>query len=142
MAEISPIIETLENRWMRAWVTGDIKTLRALTSSNFRMVIGSKPAVILDLRSWMDAAKGRYRCKSFRFGGIYARRVGSTAVFASQLEMKSTLDGEDWSGEFWVTDIWRRGRVRRSWRMTDRILSRPDDRSEIPGAVKSLQLWR
>src|SRR5215207_7375147 len=116
MADIMPIIETLENRWMRAWVAGDLRTLKALTSGKFRMVIGSKPCVILDSKSWLEAAATRYRCRSYRFGDIYARQLGSVAVFATQLDLQATIDGSDWSGQLWVTDIWRKSRLRRGWR--------------------------
>ena len=142
MADIHPIIETMENRWMRAWMKADTRELKALTSRNFRMVMGSKPATILDFKSWIEAAGKRYRCKSYRFGDVYAREIGGVAVFATQLELKATMDGEDWSGQFWVTDIWRKGRVRRKWRMVERIVSQPDQREEVPAAVRSLQLWR
>jgi hypothetical protein len=142
MADIMPIIETLENRWMRAWVAGDLRTLKSLTSGKFRMVIGSKPCVILDSKSWLDAASGRYRCKSYRFGDIYARQLGSVAVFATQLELKATMDDQDWSGQHWVTDIWRKSRLRRGWRLTERVLSRPEADKDVPAAIRSLQLWR
>ena len=142
MADIHPIIETMENRWMRAWMKADTRELKALTSRNFRMVIGSKPAMILDFKSWVEAAGKRYRCKSYRFGDVYAREIGGVAVFATQLELSATMDGEDWSGQFWVTDIWRKGRVRRKWRMVERIVSQPDQREDVPAAVRSLQLWR
>ena len=69
-------------------------------------------------------------------------RFGGVAVFATQLELSATMDGEDWSGQFWVTDIWRKGRVRRKWRMVERIVSQPDQREDVPAAVRSLQLWR
>src|SRR5262245_12321034 len=117
MAEILPIVEMMENRWMRAWVGRDVKSLRALTWRNFRMVIGSKPSAILDFSSWLAAAPERFRCSSYRFGDIYARQLGSVAVFATQLEMSCTLDGEDWSGRFWVTDLWTKSRVRRNWQL-------------------------
>ena len=142
MADLHPVIETMENRWMRAWITRDIKALKSLTSRNFRLVIGSKPAVILDYKSWIEAAGGRYRCKSYRFGDVYAREVGGVAIFASQLELEATMDGHDWSGQMWVTDLWRKSRVRRKWRLVERIMSRPDERAEVPAAVRSLQLWR
>jgi hypothetical protein len=142
MADIHASIETMEHRWMRAWIGRDMKVLKALTSGAFRMVIGSKPAVILDAKSWIEAAGKRYRCKSYRFGDIYARQIGGIAVFATQLELDATMDGEDWSGSMWVTDIWRKSRVRRKWRLVERIISRPDERAEVPAAVRSLQLWR
>ena len=142
MANLNPIIETYENRWMRAWVNGDIKTLKELTSRNFRMVMGAKPCAILDAPSWLEAAGNRFRCSGYRFGDIYVRDVGSAAVFATQLTMRATMDDQDWSGEYWVTDIWRKSRVRRKWRLVERILSRPETDGQVPAGIKTLQLWR
>ena len=142
MAEILPVIETMENRWMRAWIGRDARELKALTATNFRMVIGSRPSVILDARSWLDAASSRYRCTAYRFGDMYARDLGSVAVFATQLDLEATIDGHDFSGQMWVTDLWRKTRVRRKWKMVERVLSRPQDNNKISAAVRSLQLWR
>ena len=142
MADIPSLIETMEHRWMRAWVGRDMKTLKAMTSRNFRMVIGSKPAVILDSKSWLEAAGTRFICSSYRFGDIYAREHGSVAVFASQLEIEARVAGENWSGRLWVTDLWRKGRVRRRWTLAERVLSRIEESAEIPAAIRTLQLWR
>jgi len=142
MADLLPIMETLENRWMRAWVGHDVRALKALTSRKFMMLIGSKPCVILDSMSWLDAATTRYLCTSYRFGDVYARDLGSVALFASQLDVQATLDGHDWSGRIWVTDLWRKTTVRRSWRMIQRVVSRPEDSPQVPAAIRSLQLWR
>jgi hypothetical protein len=142
MADLLPVIETMENRWMRAWVQRDAKDLKALTSSRFMLLMGSRPPVILDAKSWLEAATTRYICKSYRFGDIYVRDIGSNVLFASQLELKATLDGHDWSGTFWVTDLWTKSRVRRSWRMVERVISRPEDKKDVPAGIKSLQLWR
>lgn len=142
MAKLMPVIETLENRWMRAWINGDSKTLKALTARSFRMVMGSRPAAILDTPSWLEAAKSRFLCDSYRFGDIYVRDVGSVAVFATQLTIRATMDEKDWSGDYWVTDIWRKSRVRRQWQMVERILSRPDGDRQYAAGIKSLQLWR
>ena len=142
MAKLMPVIETLENRWMRAWINGDSKTLKALTARSFRMVMGSRPAAILDTPSWLEAARSRFLCDSYRFGDIYVRDVGSVAVFATQMSIHATMDDQDWSGDYWVTDIWRKSRVRRQWRMVERILSRPDSDRQMSAGIKSLQLWR
>ena len=142
MAKLMPVIETLENRWMRAWVNGDSKTLKALTARSFRMVMGSRPAAILDTPSWLEAARTRFLCDSYRFGDIYVRDVGSVAVFATQLTIRATMDDQDWSGDYWVTDIWRKTKVRRQWQMVERILSRPDSDRQYAAGIKSLQLWR
>jgi len=142
MADLLPVLETMENRWMRAWVMGDLRTLKSLTSRNFMLVVGSDPCVILDARSWFEAAGTRYQCTSYRFGDIYARQLGSVALFTSQLELKATIDGKDWSGRLWVTDLWRKTGVRRGWRMIERVVSRPEDKPEVVPAIRSMQLWR
>jgi hypothetical protein len=142
MADLTPEIETQENRWMRAWVQRDPRTLKSLTASDFILLIGSKPPVILDQQSWLEAATKRWLCTSFRYGDIYVRKVGGVAMFASQLELKASIDGEDWSGTYLVTTLWRKGRIRRGWRMAQRIVSRIDDNPKLPAAVRPLQLWK
>lgn len=142
MADLTPEIETQENRWMRAWVQRDGKTLKALTAPDFILLMGSKPPVILDQKSWLEAASKRWLCTSFRFGDIYVRKVAGAAVFASQIELKASLDGEDWSGAYWVTDLWRKGRIRRHWRMAQRVVSRIDDNKQVAPAIRAMQLWK
>jgi ketosteroid isomerase-like protein len=141
MADIAPIIETLENRWMRAWVQRDLRTLKAVTARDFILLVGSKPPVILDQRSWLEAAKERFRCASFRFGDIYVRQIGALALFASRMEIEARMDGRDWSGSLWVTDLWRKKRIG-GWRMAERVIARPDEDPEVPAAIRSLQLWK
>ena len=142
MADLHSIIETLERQWMRAWVSGDAKALKALTARNFRMVVGSKPSVLLDAKSWIEAATTRFSCSAYRYGDIYVRDLGPVTVFAAQMTIEATMDGHDWSGTYWVTDLWRKSRVRRNWRMVERIVSRPDEKADVAAAIKSLQLWR
>jgi hypothetical protein len=142
MADLSPVIETMEHRFMRAWVNRDLKALKAVTARDFVLLIGSKTPVMLDFRSWIDAAGERWSCSSYRFGTIYVRGHGSMAVFAAQVDLKATMDGHDWSGPLWVTDLWRRSKVRRRWRLVERVISAPEGNPQVPAAIKSLQLWR
>ena len=142
MADLLPIIETMENRWMRAWVNRDAKALKALTTRDFILLTGSKPPVILDASSWVEAATTRWLCSSYRFGDLYVREVGGLAWFASPLDLKAKMDGHDWSGKVWVVDLWRKGKIRRGWRLAHRSVSRIDDNADVPAAIRSLQLWR
>ena len=142
MADITPVIETMEHRWMRAWVNRDSKALKSATTSDFILLVGSKPPTILDRPSWLEAAANRWDCSSYRFGDILVRGHGASAVFAAPLELKATLDGRDWSGTVWVTDLWRKGRVRRGWKMVQRVVSLPDATADLPKAIRSLQLWK
>lgn len=142
MANLTPVIETMEHRWMRAWVGRDMKALKAITAKDFILLTGSKPPAILDRPSWIEAAAKRWDCSSYRFGDIYVREVGGLAVFAAPLELRATMDGRDWSGDFWVSDLWRKGRVRRGWKLAQRIVARADDNAELPKAIRVLQLWK
>jgi hypothetical protein len=143
MADLTPVIETMEHRWMRAWLNGDMRSLKGITAKNFVLLTGSKPPTILDRPSWLEAAAKRYLASSYRFGDIYVREVGGVATFSAVLELKATLDGKDASGTFWVTDLWRKGRLRRSnWKLVQRIVSRTDADPGVAKAMRSLQLWK
>jgi hypothetical protein len=142
MSGISATIETLEHRWMRAWIAGDRRDLRRLTSRRFRLVIGCNPCAVLDSKSWLEATKDRLRCSSYSFGDVFVQDLGAQAIFATQLTQRATINGEDWSGQFWMSNVWRKGGLRRNWRLVARIVSRPDESPDIPAAIGSLQLWR
>jgi ketosteroid isomerase-like protein len=142
MADLTPVIETLENRWMRAWVNRDPKAMKAITASSFILMTGTKPPAILDRPSWLEAIGKRYDCTSYRFADIHVRDLGNVALFTARLELKATMDGHEWPGTFWVSDVWRKGRVRRGWKLVQRVLSRPEDSPDLPKAIRALQLWK
>lgn len=127
---------------MRAWIAGDVSTLRVLTSRTFRMVFATKPCVILDAPSWLKAAGDRFHCDSYRFGDTYVNRCGSVAVFATQLQIEASVSGADLSGELWVTSLWSKAGLRRRRKMSQRVLSRVHESVEVSSSIASLQLWR
>ena len=142
MADLAPVIETMEHRWMRAWVRRDLREMKAITGRDFIFLAASSPPVILDRLSWLDAVKDRYVCSSYAFGEIYVRGWSSVALFSAAVELKATMDGRDWSEKLWVTDLWRKGRVRRGWKLAQRVVSRPHDDPQLRTAIKALQLWK
>ncbi|HWU92801.1 MAG TPA: nuclear transport factor 2 family protein [Sphingomicrobium sp.] len=142
MADLTPVIETMEHRWMRGWVNRDAKAMKAITASGFILLTGSKPPAILDRRSWLDAATTRWLCSSYRFGDFDVREHGDIAIFAAKMDLKATMDRDDWSGPVWITDVWRKSRVRRRWKLVQRVLSKSDETPKLPAAIRSLQLWK
>ena len=141
MADLAPVIETMEHRWMRAWINGDMRALKAITAKNFILLTASKPPAILDRPSWVEAAANRYLASSYRFADIYVRGFGGIAVFSATLELKATMDCRDWSGRLFVTDVWRKRRIG-GWKLVQRVVSKPDEAQELAKAIKSLQLWK
>ena len=142
MNDFTSKIEALELRWMRAWVNADRPEMKGLASRDFIFLFASTTPTILDRASWLDGALGRLRCDSFRFGNGYVRRHGAYAVFAAPVELKATLDGRALFEGAFVTDVWRRSKVRRRWQLVERTLVPTDSIAELPSAVRSLQLWR
>jgi hypothetical protein len=142
MDQFAARIETLEHQWMRAWMQRDRKLMKSLASRDFIFLLGSTKAAILDRPSWLEAATTRFKCESYRFGEVYVRKHGSVAIFACQLILEAKMGENDWSGPTWVTDLWQRSRIRRQWRIVERAISRPDTDSDMPDAIRAMQLWR
>ena len=143
MADLTPVIETMEHRWMRAWVQRDARALKAITARDFILLTASRPPMILDRPSWLEAVAKRWECSSYRFGDIYVRDLGhGVALFASSVELKARIDGRDRSGTVFVTDLWRRTMTRRGWKLAQRIVTRSDDDPELPPLMRALQLWK
>ncbi len=142
MANFESTIEALEHQWMRAWIQSDRKAMKTLAARDFIFLLGSQNAVILDRASWLEAAGARYLCESYRFGSVYVRRHGNIGVFATDLTITGSVDGNPWSGTSWVVDLWKKTRVRRHWHLLERTISRPDTDPHLPAAIRSMQLWR
>ncbi len=142
MSTFESTIEALEHQWMRAWIQRDRKVMKALAARDFIFLLGSEKAAILDRASWLEVAGARFICESYRFGSVYVRRHGSTAVFATDLTIEANIDGHSWSGTIWMVDLWKKTSVRRRWNLLERTVSRPDSDPDVPAAIRSMQLWR
>lgn len=142
MSTFESTIEALEHQWMRAWIQRDRKVMKALAARDFIFLLGSEKAAILDRASWLDAAGARFACESYRFGGVYVRRHGTVAIFASDLTIEASIDGGPWAGTIWMVDLWKRTGIRQRWKLLERTVSRPDVDPDLPVAIRSMQLWR
>jgi len=142
MNDFASKIEALEHRWMRAWINRDDADMKKLASRDLIVLFGGEKSAILDRPSWLDAVSSRLRCRSYRFGTVYVRRHGALAVFTAPVECEVSLDGQPLISRAFFTNVWRRSKVTRRWNVIERVLSAPREEPELPGAVKSLQLWR
>ena len=136
-------IEALEHQLMRAWLDSDRKQVKTLLSSRFRLVLGARTPVLLDRKSLVEAVGAAWRLTSYRFGiSVYARSIGQSVLFAAELELRGEIDKTDVSGSWWVADSWQRSTLTRRWQLCDRQLSRLEERTVVPDALRGLQLWR
>ncbi len=142
MDQFAAKIETLEHQLMRAWMMRDRKAMRGLLSRDFIFHLGGSHAAILDRPSWLDAACGRFKLEAYRLGEIYTHKLGRTAVFVSPVQLEMKMGAREWAGEFGLTDIWQKSRLRRNWQLVERVVSRPETDQDMPAAIRGLQLWR
>jgi hypothetical protein len=142
MANFESTIEALEHQWMRAWIQRDRKTMKTIAARDFIFLLGSDQAAILDRASWLEAAGTRLLCQSYRFGSVYIRRHGSVASFASSMTAECRIDGHEWSGTMWISDLWKRTGIRQRWKLVERTIARPDPDARVPDAIRAMQLWR
>lgn len=142
MDEFAAKIEASEHQWMRSWMSGERGAMKSLTSRDFVFLLGSDRSVILDRASWLEAAGQRIRCESYRFNEIYVRKHGRVAMFATRITMEGRFGKHKWTGDGWMTDLWRRPRMRGKWKLVERVLSRPDSNADLHDEIRSMQLWR
>jgi hypothetical protein len=143
MADTEARIEALELQLMRAWTGKDRKTIGKLLSRRFRLVVGASSPVLLDRKSLAEAAGERWTLSAFRFSSApYSREVDGLGLFAAEVEMEGRIDGQDISGRWWMSDVWRKSPISRKWQIVDRQLSRSEPGHVVPAAVRALQLWR
>ncbi|MEM9500965.1 MAG: DUF4440 domain-containing protein [Pseudomonadota bacterium] len=142
MTDIAPEIETLEHRFMRAWMKADKGELRSLVMRDCIIIFGSSRPEILDRPSFLEACDKPFSCNGYRLREVVARKHGKCAWFTAGIDLEMQIGGRDWSGQFWLTDLWRKTAFRRGWRLAERSLARTEKDEALSQAIHRLQLWR
>ena len=141
MAETAAEIEALALTAMRAWVAGDGKAMKKLTTRDFMMLVGSTPPQLLDRPSFLAAMERGFACTRFTFREVIVRVYGKSAWFVAGAELELALGGKVWSGGFMITDLWRKGAIG-GWKLAERSLARLDGDDTIAPTIARLQLWK
>jgi uncharacterized protein (TIGR02246 family) len=120
-------VETLQRRWMQAWIERDAATLDELLAPEFqlRSMATDTP---LSRDEWLEGAlSGRVAATAVRYDEMDVSVLADTAVVDSLLTFEAAIDGEDWSRSAYCTDVW----VRRDghWQVVRRHSSAPVGRS-------------
>ncbi|HVR09815.1 MAG TPA: nuclear transport factor 2 family protein [Thermoanaerobaculia bacterium] len=123
----SPLIEQelvkMENEWARAWQLPDPGALENIVADDFTLTSSRSKGETTNKRQYIDSTLKLVRGDGFSFERMNVRIYGDTAVINAQFQQTATFAGQDWSGEFLITDIWvkRDGR----WQVVARHASRP-----------------
>ena len=116
--------------------------MKSLASGDFVFLLGGKDSAVLDRASWLEGSTKRLQCEAYRFHDIEVRQHKRCAIFAARMSFEGRIGRAEWKGDLWLTDLWRRGRIRRSWKLVERIVSRAEGDAELGGEVTALQLWK
>jgi len=141
MANLEATFEVLENRLMRAWMHRDPREVKATVSSDAIFMFGTSPPALLDRASFIASMQDGFRLHGFRFHELTARKYGRCVWFSGQAELEMTLGGVDWKGNFLLTDLWRKGIVRRSWALAERSIAPAEGDKRLSDAIRAMQLW-
>ncbi|BDI60967.1 DUF4440 domain-containing protein [Qipengyuania nanhaisediminis] len=142
MADLEPEFEVFEHILMRAWMHRDASDVKALVQGDALFMFGTAPPVLLDRASFLGNFDDRFRLLGFRFHETTARRHGKSVWFSGHVELEMKLGPQTWEGKFLLTDLWRRGTVRRRWKLAERSLAPVKDDRALSDAIRTLQLWR
>ncbi|QSX28664.1 nuclear transport factor 2 family protein [Shewanella cyperi] len=99
------IILARENEWMGAWLKRDRALADSILADEFTLV-SSLNGEIFSKAQWLDGAMGPIVCQSFHFDRLQVKGYGDTVVSIAWYHQKATARGNDWSGEFRMTDVW------------------------------------
>jgi len=115
--ETRKILLSLEQSLMESLKVGDADSLRQLISGDF--TFASPRAIdVKDRTKYLEYALRDLKLTSYEFEKTTVRLFGRTAIVNGLLKQKATVKGEDWGGNYLVTDVWisRDG----TWRVVSR----------------------
>lgn len=101
-------LEQLSISWMDAWLHNDVSYLEKILAPEFRLLttINGKPSIV-SRQQWLSMLP-IYIAQSFHYYDFDIRVYDKIALIQSKNDIKATLNGQDRSGTFQLTDIWKK----------------------------------
>ena len=93
----------LSHDWMQAWKDNDMSFLENILAPDFRLV--TSELWVMPREKWLTAIPV-YKCLSFEYKHQEIRDYGNAAIVQSYYSQTATLNGQDRSGDFLITDVW------------------------------------
>jgi ketosteroid isomerase-like protein len=99
-------LEQLSWDWMNAWRAKDTVLLQKLMAPEYRLLaLINGELVSINRERWLKTVP-LYIPKSIRYTNFDIRIYGNTAIVQSLFDQEATLNGQDRSGTFQITDVW------------------------------------
>jgi ketosteroid isomerase-like protein len=103
----------LEHEWTQAVAENDMEKLERIVAQEYTLAANNFPSgrTRLSRQEWM-ATVAVYEVHSYEFHDFVVHSYGDAAVVLANLELRGSVQGEERSGSFALTDVWvkREGR--------------------------------
>jgi ketosteroid isomerase-like protein len=107
MTNTTEQVRGLGARWADAEVAGDVDTLDALATGDFRLV--GPFGFVLDKQQWLDRYRsGDFATQSLEWHDVDVREYGDTAVAIGTQTQKAAYKGSPSNGDFRITHVFVR----------------------------------
>jgi ketosteroid isomerase-like protein len=104
--KIKKELERLSWDWMNAWKAKDTVLLEKILAPDYRLLaLINGELVSMNREQWLKTVP-LYIPKSLRYYDFDIRIYGNTAIVQSKFDQEATLNGQDRSGTFQITDVW------------------------------------
>ena len=117
-------------RFQRCIEARDAAAAEQLLDSEFALVLVHPEATIMPRQRWLEVLR-EYLVHDYEIEERRVDRAGDIAATAERATMRATVLGEDRSGRFVISDVWRRETS--GWRIWRRH-STPLSAGRMPGA--------
>jgi ketosteroid isomerase-like protein len=103
-------LSQLEHQWLEAVKARDVEHLDRLLGEEFTLTTGRVGNEVRTRQEYLEITRDRYVIESFEFEALEVLAYGHVALVRSRYRQTGSMDGEDRSQAFLMTDVWvRRG---------------------------------
>ena len=113
----------LERRLMDAVVARDRLALESILAQDFELRTARSGGELTVRDDWLQAATTNYKIRSFRISRLTVRSMGSHALVNFFYAQDATIDGKDFSGDFFIVDLWQK--TDKGWQLNARYSAGP-----------------
>jgi hypothetical protein len=99
-------VVALEHAFMEAVRDRDLDYLERALGERFTLTTGRPGAETRTRDEWLAITRDRYEIRSFSFEAVDVIELGAVAVARCRYTQVGTMDGEDRSQTFLMTDVW------------------------------------
>jgi ketosteroid isomerase-like protein len=93
-------------RFMEAVRDRDVDWLDAHLADRFTLTTGRPGAPVRGRAEWLGVTRDRYAIEEFAFEELEVVDLGEAGVVRSRYRQRGSLDGEDRTQTFLMTDVW------------------------------------